>query len=63
MNDPIIVTPAILEAINAVRDTGSINMFDSQGVGEIANELGYPELRTGLEEIRLFIEPVLTKDL
>lgn len=44
--------PKIKEQILAVRDTGTVNMFDVRGVQYIANQEGFYELVIYLEEHR-----------
>ena len=44
-NDTVFIPSEVLEGLEAVRDTGALNMFDYFGVMNMADSLGYPEVR------------------
>ncbi len=47
--DPIVVGPAVIEGIDAVRETGLTNMLDRLEVARIAHTLGHYAARAWID--------------
>jgi len=50
MSEPVKVPAEVLAGLNAVRESGRVNMFDAPGVQEVANQLGHHALVVWMED-------------